>query len=63
VRRETEREPADRQIVLRAPASIVERAERIHAGFARQHIRLSLSEVYRLALERGLGVLERRARR
>jgi hypothetical protein len=50
--------------VLRAPADLVERAEKLRERLERQSgLRVAISEVYRQALERGLRALERRAER
>lgn len=53
----------DRRIALRAPADLYEQAEKIQLAIARQGIPVKTADVLRMALERGLKVLERKYRR
>jgi hypothetical protein len=53
----------DRRIALRAPEQIWARVEKIQTAIARTGVSVKASEVLRMALDRGLDVLERKYRR
>lgn len=55
-------QPKDKMLSFRGPATIEERAEKIRAAIARTGPDVKLSAVYRLAMERGLEVLEQQYR-
>lgn len=51
------------QIVIRVETQVIARAEKLRAQAERTGFPISTATIYRQALERGLSVLERRARR